>query len=86
MPRLLALMLALGVVATAGTASATVYVPGHIRDGFYIRPHFVSAPEGTYKPELPAANESKADDPLLSDPLKMDESLPAEKLPADGAS
>ena len=45
MSRLVALTLILGVVATAGGASAAVYVPGHVRDGVYTRPHFLDAPE-----------------------------------------
>ncbi len=92
MLRLVVLMLALGVVGAAGMASATVYVPGYIRDGVYVRPHFVSAPEQTYRPKLPVVTEPNADDdallsdPLLSDPLMMDEPLPADKLLPDKAS
>ncbi len=91
MPRLVALMLALGMVGAAGTASATVYVPGYIRDGFYVRPHFVSAPERIYRPKLPVVIEpndgdARLSDPLMDDPLMMDEPLPAEKLQPDKAS
>jgi hypothetical protein len=45
-----ALLLAYGLLGAADLAFATIYgpgriyVPGQIRDGVYIRPHFVSAP------------------------------------------
>jgi hypothetical protein len=45
-----ALTLAYGLIGMADFALASVYgpgriyVPGHIRDGIYIRPHFISAP------------------------------------------
>jgi hypothetical protein len=51
---LAALVLAYGLVGMADLALATVYapgriyVPGHIRDGVYIRPHFVSTPKPEY--------------------------------------
>jgi hypothetical protein len=92
MLRLGVVMLALGVVGAAGTASATVYVPGYIRDGVYVRPHFVSAPERPYRPKLPVVTDPSADDdallsdPLMPDPLMMDESLPAQKLLPEKAS
>lgn len=53
-PMLAALMLAYGLIGMADVALATVYapgriyVPGHIRDGVYIRPHFVSTPKLKY--------------------------------------
>ena len=39
-----------------------IYVPGHIRDGIYIRPHFVSAPKLEYRawPAEPRAVEPEA--------------------------
>jgi hypothetical protein len=40
--------MAYGVIGMADMALASVYVPGHIRDGIYIRPHFVSAPNVKY--------------------------------------
>jgi hypothetical protein len=45
---LAALMLTFGVIGMADVALASVYVPGHIRDGIYIRPHFVAAPNVKY--------------------------------------
>ena len=83
MSRLVALTLALGVVAAAGGASAAVYVPGHVRDGVYTRPHFLDAPEVRY--DRPA----KLDGGQVSPPKPTitDEALPPAKLrsesPAD---
>jgi hypothetical protein len=37
------LMLAFGVIGMGDSPS--VYVPGQVRDGLYIRPHFVSTPK-----------------------------------------
>jgi hypothetical protein len=54
---LAALLLAYGLLGTADFAFATIYapgriyVPGHIRDGVYIRPHFVSAPKPAFEVE-----------------------------------
>jgi len=47
MPWLGILTLAVGF-AVAGTASAAVYVPGHLRDGVYTRPHFLDSPAVRY--------------------------------------
>ena len=44
-PKLTGLVLAFGVLGLGDLALGSVYVPGQIRDGFYIRPHFVSAPK-----------------------------------------
>ena len=41
---LLALVLGVAALAGASGASATVYVPGHYKDGIYIRPHFLDFP------------------------------------------
>lgn len=55
---LVALTLAYGLLGMADLALASVYgsghiyVPGQIRDGIYIRPHFVAAPAP--KPVWPA--------------------------------
>ena len=77
MSRLVALILALGVVAAAGTASAGVYVPGHIRDGIYTRPHFLDAPEARY--DRPVGMDGEQVTPPK--PTIIDEMLPPEKLP-----
>ena len=42
--------LALVMLATAHGVWASIYVPGHVRDGVYIRPHFVSAPSDALVP------------------------------------
>ena len=50
-PMLAGLILVCGLTGMADLALASVYgpgrayVPGHIRDGVYIRPHFVSTPK-----------------------------------------
>lgn len=85
-PILAALMVIVGLTATAERAFASVYgparvyVPGHIRDGFYIRPHFVSTPKLEYgvwpvephidpKPQPPALQFAPgADQDKLGDP------------------
>jgi hypothetical protein len=73
------LALAYGLVGMAEFALATVYapgriyVPGHIRDGVYIRPHFVSTPklEHGIGPVEPGALKPKPQMPLLQPaPLK----------------
>jgi hypothetical protein len=57
-----ALVLAFGVIGIGDLAFASIYVPGHIRDGIYIRPHFVSAPKLEYRawPAKPGAAEPEA--------------------------
>jgi hypothetical protein len=79
MSRLVALTLILGVVATAGGASAAVYVPGHVRDGVYTRPHFLDAPEVRY--DRPAKLEGGQAGPPK--PTIIDEGLPPAKLPSE---
>jgi hypothetical protein len=72
-PMLVTLMLIVGLMVTADLAfasvygSARVYVPGHIRDGFYIRPHFVSTPKLEYRvwPAEPGGVDPKPQQPLL---------------------
>ena len=55
-PMLAGFTLAFVMLATAHGVWASIYVPGHIRDGIYIRPHFVSAPNDDLgpSPELKA--------------------------------
>ena len=78
MSRLVALMLALGMVTAAGGAAATVYVPGHVRDGVYTRPHFLDAPEVRYDRRRKLDGE-QASPPK---PTIIDDGLPPAKLPA----
>ena len=67
-PMLAVLTLAYGLVGLTDLALASVYghgriyVPGHIRDGIYIRPHFVSTPKLDYRvwPAEPGAIEPKS--------------------------
>jgi hypothetical protein len=77
MSRLVALTLALGMIAAAGSASAAVYVPGHIRDGIYMRPHFLDGPEVRY--DRPVKMDGAQD--KLQKPGILDEELPPAKLP-----
>ena len=56
MPWLVILSLALGVAA-AGSASAAVYVPGHLRDGVYTRPHFLDSPAVRYDRKIKLEDE-----------------------------
>jgi hypothetical protein len=61
-PMFAALVLAFGVIGIGDLAFASIYVPGHIRDGIYIRPHFISAPKLEYRawPAKPGAVEPEA--------------------------
>ena len=77
MPWLIALMLTIGVMTGAGTAWAVVYVPGHLRDGVYTRPHFLDAPEARY--DRPVRMEGEQTTPPK--PTIIDEMLPPEKPP-----
>jgi hypothetical protein len=82
MPWLVAVTLAFGVLAAAGTASAAVYVPGHIRDGVYTRPHFLDAPGARYdRPVKMDGEQAKPPKPTI-----IDEALPPQKLPPESPS
>ena len=82
MPWLVALTLAFAVLAAAASASAAVYVPGHIRDGVYTRPHFLDAPEARYDRPVKMDGEQAAP----QKPTIIDEALPPQKLPPDAPS
>jgi hypothetical protein len=75
---LVALTLAVGLLGMAELALASVYgsgriyVPGQIRDGIYIRPHFISAPA-----------ERAASAPALKQPPVLD-LAPGKQLDAPG--
>jgi hypothetical protein len=72
-PMLAALVLACGLIGMADVALASVYgpgriyVPGQIRDGIYIRPHFASTPKLDYGgwPTDPGVVEPKLQSPVL---------------------
>ena len=81
MPWLVILMLTLGVAA-AGTASAAVYVPGHLRDGVYTRPHFLDSPAVRYGREIKLESEPGK----LPKPTINDQPLPPKKLAPEAAS
>ena len=49
-PMLAGFTLAFVMLATAHGVWASIYVPGHVRDGVYIRPHCVSAPNAALGP------------------------------------
>ena len=82
MPGLVALTLAFGVLAAAGSASAAVYVPGHIRDGVYTRPHFLDAPGARYDRPVRMDGERA----MPPKPTIIDEALPPQKLPPEARS
>jgi hypothetical protein len=48
-PMLAVVVLAYGLIGMVDAVFASIYVPGHIRDGIYVRPHFVSAPKLDYR-------------------------------------
>ena len=82
MPWLIVLTLAWGLVGAAATASAAVYVPGHLRDGVYTRPHFLDSPGMRYDREIKL--ESKAGQPPK--PAGLDAKPPPQKPSADTSS
>ncbi len=82
MPWLIALMLTIGVMAAAETAWAVVYVPGHLRDGVYTRPHFLTAPDARYDREI----KLDSGQGTLPKPTIDAEPRPPEKLPPDKPS
>jgi hypothetical protein len=53
MPRLqIWVVAALATIIVADIARASIYVPGQLRDGIYVRPHFLASPDQTYHPKL----------------------------------
>ncbi len=76
---LLAPLLVLGAVVAAGSASATIYVPGQYRDGVYTHPHFLDAP---------ATKDVKmeSEDAKMPKPIIVDEPLPPKNLPPESPS
>lgn len=68
---LAALVFAFGAGGLADAAKASIYVPGQIRNGIYIRPHFVSAPKLDYRTwqDEPAAATPETKQPPLLDLL-----------------
>jgi hypothetical protein len=51
MPRLQIWVVALATIVVADIARASIYVP-QLRDGIYVRPHFLASPDQTYHPKL----------------------------------
>lgn len=62
--------LAFGMITVVDLALASIYVPGQIRDGIYVRPHFIGSPKSKLEdawpvPRLgPAPDARKAAPPL----------------------
>ena len=57
MPRLQIWVVALVTIIVADIARASIYVPGQLRDGIYVRPHFVTSPDQAYHPRFLIENE-----------------------------
>jgi hypothetical protein len=74
MGALVALALGFGSIVAATSAMATVYVPGQYKDGIYIRPHFLDAPDQApvvpllLPPDLEAAKAKEAQGPIMMEP------------------
>ena len=79
MPWLVAPLLALAVVAAAGSASATIYVPGQYRDGVYTHPHFQDGP-------LVKGVKMESGEAKMPKPIIIDEPQPPKKLPPESPS
>ena len=71
--------LAFVMLATAHGVWASIYVPGQIRNGIYIRPHFVSAPNAAFGPNRGLKDSMPSKDevlpPLLTLPPTGDRKL-----------
>jgi hypothetical protein len=86
MRALVVLALLWGAVATAGSAAATVYVPGQYKDGIYIRPHFLDFPGQRIggplllPPDLEAAKAKEFEDSIMLQPPAVPQKRP--QLPA----
>jgi hypothetical protein len=71
MRALAASALVLSWVAAASPAAATVYVPGHYKDGIYVRPHFLDYPGQSpggpllLPPDQEAAKAKEAQDQIM---------------------
>jgi hypothetical protein len=57
--------LAFVMLATAHGVWASIYVPGQIRNGIYIRPHFVSAPTAAFGPNRGLKTTTPSKDQIL---------------------
>jgi hypothetical protein len=85
MGALVALALGFGSIVAATSAMATVYVPGMLKDGVYIRPHFLDGPGEVpivpmlLPPDLEAAKAREAQGPITIEPEAV---LPKRRLPA----
>ena len=52
MPRLQIWVIALVTIIVADIARASIYVPGQLRDGIYVRPHFLASPNEPPNPRF----------------------------------
>lgn len=50
---LAAFALAFGMITIADLTLASIYVPGQIRDGIYVRPHFIASPKSKFEDAWP---------------------------------
>lgn len=46
-------VLAFGMITIVDLAFASIYVPGQIRDGIYVRPHFIASPKSKLEDAWP---------------------------------
>jgi hypothetical protein len=82
MRALVLLALALGAVALASPAAATVYVPGQYKDGIYIRPHFLDFPGQSLgsplllPPDLEAARVKESEGSTMLEPQPVPQKRP----------
>lgn len=74
---LVALTLAFGIIGSAEAALSSIYVPGEIREGIYIRPHFVAAPNKKFESwSTDPSAEHEADQQELRDPSQLPHGTP----------
>lgn len=64
-PMVAGFTLAFVMLATAHGVWASIYVPGQIRNGIYIRPHFVSAPNAAFGPNSGLKGTAPSKDEVL---------------------
>jgi hypothetical protein len=80
MPRLQIWVVALASIIVADIARASIYVPGQLRDGIYVRPHFVTSPDQAYHPKFLIETERDGADQKMGPAPRLVQPSPAKPL------